>query len=218
MLDALDPADDQRLEPELGGVPRAATVRPSRSQAEEAVRTLILWAGDDPRREGLLDTPARVVRAYEEWFGGYGQDPARLLDRTFHEVGGYEEPVILRDIRLRSCCEHHMAPIRGLVHVAYVPHKRVVGISKLARLVDAFGRRLQVQERLTAEIAGALQAVLQPRGVAVAIEAEHDCMASRGVLKQGARMVTRRFLGCLQDPAMRRQLIGAFGDETGGRL
>jgi GTP cyclohydrolase I len=186
---------------------------PSRLEAEEAVRTLIRWAGDDPAREGLVDTPARVARAYREWFAGYAEDPARVLDRTFSEVGGYEEPVVLRNIRLRSCCEHHMAPIRGVAHIAYVPNRCVVGISKLARLVDAYGKRLQVQERLTAEIADTLQRVLQPKGVAVIIEAEHECMASRGVLKEGATLITRRFLGCLRDPAERRQLIGSFGDD-----
>lgn len=186
---------------------------PSRHEAEEAVRTLIRWAGDDPSREGLLDTPARVARAYREWFAGYAEDPAKLLERTFSEVGGYEEPVILRNIRVRSCCEHHMAPIRGVAHVAYVPNRCVVGISKLARLVDAYGRRLQVQERLTAEIADTLQRALQPKGVAVIVEAEHECMASRGVLKEGAVLVTRRFLGCLRDPVQRRQLIGSFGDD-----
>jgi GTP cyclohydrolase I len=214
MLATDDCLDEPPAEADCG---RVAPRRPSRADAEEAVRTLIRWAGDDPVREGLADTPARVVRAYDEWFAGYRLDPARLLDRTFAEVGGYDDPVILRDIRLRSCCEHHMAPIRGVVHVAYVPDRRVVGISKLARLVDAYARRLQVQERLTAEIAGALQRELQPRGVAVVVEAEHECMASRGVGKEGATLVTRRFLGCLREAAVRRELIGSFGDEPASR-
>jgi len=181
--------------------------KPSRSEAEEAVRTLIRWAGDDPLREGLGDTPARVVRAYEEWFAGYDQDSEAILARTFDEVGGYDDLVLLRDIPVRSFCEHHMAAIHGVAHVAYLPKNRVVGISKLARLVEAFGRRLQVQERLTAEIADTLDRVLQPRGVAVIIEAAHECMASRGVNKQGASLVTRRFLGVYQDEAVRRELL-----------
>jgi GTP cyclohydrolase I len=181
--------------------------KPSRSEAEEAVRTLIRWAGDDPLREGLDETPSRVVRAYEEWFAGYAQDPEEILARTFEEVGGYDDAVLLRDIPVRSFCEHHMAAIHGVAHVAYLPRDRVVGISKLARLVEAFGRRLQIQERLTAEIADTLDRVLQPRGVAVVVEAAHECMASRGVNKQGACLVTRRFLGVYQDEAVRRELL-----------
>lgn len=182
--------------------------RPSRAEAEEAVRTLIRWAGDDPLREGLEETPARVARAYEEWFAGYRQDPEAILARTFGEVGGYDDAVVLRDIPVRSCCEHHMAAINGVAHVAYLPGERVVGISKLARLVDALGRRLQIQERLTAEIAETLDRVLQPRGVAVIVEATHECMTSRGVNKQGSRLVTRRFLGAYHDdPALRRELL-----------
>ena len=148
--------------------------RPSRQEAEAAVRTLIRWAGDEPSREGLLATPARVVRAYEEWFGGYRLDPEHILSRTFGEAGGYDDIVLLRDIPVQSVCEHHMAAIRGTAHVAYLPGKRIVGISKLVRLVDAYGRRLQIQERLTAEIADTLQRVLQPRGVAVVIQAAHE--------------------------------------------
>jgi len=155
--------------------------KPSRSEAEEAVRTLIRWAGDDPLREGLGDTPARVVRAYEEWFAGYDQDSEAILARTFDEVGGYDDLVLLRDIPVRSFCEHHMAAIHGVAHVAYLPKNRVVGISKLARLVEAFGRRLQVQERLTAEIADTLDRVLQPRGVAVIIEAKSSTTLTNGV-------------------------------------
>lgn len=184
--------------------------RPSRAEAEEAVRTLIRWAGDDPLREGLEDTPGRVTRAYEEWFAGYEQDPAAILARTFEEVGGYDDAILMRDIPVRSCCEHHMAAINGVAHIAYLPHRRVVGISKLARLVDAFGKRLQIQERLTAEIAETLDRVLRPRGVAVIIEAAHECMSSRGVGKQGATLVTRRFLGAYQDEAVRRELLASL--------
>ena len=183
---------------------------PSQAEAEEAVRTLIRWAGDDPLREGLLATPARVVRAYREWFAGYGQDPAEILERTFGEVAGYDEMVLLRDIPVQSVCEHHMAPIRGVAHVAYLPKDRVVGISKLARLVDAYGKRLQIQERLTAEIAATLNDVLQPRGVAVIVEAAHECMSSRGVNKQGSTLVTRRFLGAYEEETARRDVLAAL--------
>jgi GTP cyclohydrolase IA len=188
--------------------------RPSRAEAEDAVRTLIGWAGDDPRREGLTDTPARVVRAYEEWFGGYAAVPDEMLNRTFDEVAGYDDVVLLRDIPFESVCEHHMAPIRGVAHVAYLPSKRVVGISKLARLVDLYARRLQIQERLTAEIAGALERVLQPRGVAVVISASHACMSSRGVNKQGVNLVTRRLLGAFAEQPARREILAAL---DGGR-
>ena len=157
--------------------------RPSREEAEEAVRTLMRWAGDDPDREGLAGTPDRVVRSYEEFFAGYDQDPSDMLQRTFEEVEGYDEVVVLRDIRLESHCEHHMVPIIGKVHVGYLPDRRVVGISKLARVVDAYAHRLQIQEKLTAQIANTLQEVLQPRGVAVVIEAAHQCMTTRGVHK-----------------------------------
>jgi GTP cyclohydrolase I len=184
--------------------------RPSRAEAEAAVRTLIGWAGDDPRREGLQATPGRVVRAYEEWFAGYGQDPAAILERTFGEVAGYDEMVLLRDIPVLSTCEHHMAAIRGVAHVAYLPRERVVGISKLARLVDAYARRLQIQERLTAEIADELERTLQPRGVAVIIEASHECMSSRGVHKHGASLVTRRFTGVFEAGEARREVLAAL--------
>lgn len=184
--------------------------RPSRAEAEAAVRTLIGWAGDDPRREGLQATPARVVRAYEEWFAGYGQDPAGILERTFGEVAGYDEMVLLRDIPVESVCEHHMAAIRGVAHVAYLPRERVVGISKLARLVDAYARRLQIQERLTAEIADELERTLRPRGVAVIVEATHECMSSRGVRKHGASLVTRRFTGVFEDGEARREVLAAL--------
>src|SRR4051812_31531501 len=159
--------------------------RPSRGEAEQAVRTLIRWAGEHPEREGLLDTPRRVVRAYEEWFEGYGQDPVEILQRTFEDVGGYDEIVVLRDIPFQSCCEHHMAAIQGTVHVGYLPRSRVVGISKLARVVDAYARRLQVQERLTAQIADTIDEVLKPRGVAVVVKATHACMSTRGVRGAG---------------------------------
>lgn len=184
--------------------------RPSRTEAEAAVRTLIGWAGDDPRREGLLATPGRVVRAYEEWFAGYGADPGGLLERTFGEVAGYDEVVLLRDIPVESVCEHHMAAIRGVAHVAYLPRERVVGISKLARVVDAYARRLQIQERLTAEIADELERTLQPRGVAVIIEAAHECMSSRGVRKHGASLVTRRFTGVFEAGEARREVLAAL--------
>ena len=184
---------------------------PSRGEAEAAVRVLIRWAGDDPEREGLRATPGRVVRAYEEWFAGYREDPEALLTRTFEEVGGYNDLVLLRDIPITSCCEHHMAPIRGVAHVAYLPRDRVVGISKLARLVEAYGRRLQIQERLTASIADTLQAVLDPLGVAVVIRATHDCMASRGVNRPGVAMVTRRLLGALARDPFRADFLEAAG-------
>src|SRR5258708_6207489 len=167
-------------------------VRPSREEAEAAVRTLIRWAGDDPEREGLAGTPDRVVRSYEEFFAGYDQDPRDMLQRTFEEVEGYDEVVVLRDIRIESHCEHHMVPIIGKVHVGYLPDKRVVGISKLARVVDAFAYRLQIQEKMTAQIANTLQEVLQPRGVAVVVEPAHQCMTTRAVHKSDVPMVTSR--------------------------
>ncbi|MDZ4867826.1 MAG: GTP cyclohydrolase I FolE [Alphaproteobacteria bacterium] len=188
----------------------AATASLPRRSAEAAVRTLIGWAGDDPHREGLRETPARVIRAYEEWFAGYDHNPADILERTFGEVAGYDEIVLLRDIPLESTCEHHMAAIRGVAHLAYLPNERVVGISKLARLVGAFGRRLQIQERLTAEIASALEQALQPRGVAVIIDATHECMSSRGVRKHGASLVTRQFRGVFTQEGARREVLAAL--------
>jgi GTP cyclohydrolase I len=186
--------------------------RPSREEAEAAVRTLIRWSGDDPAREGLLGTPDRVVRSYEEFFAGYDQDPRDMLQRTFEEVEGYDEVVALRDIRLVSHCEHHMVPIIGRVHVGYLPDKRVVGISKLARVVDAFALRLQIQEKLTAQIANTLQEVLQPRGVAVVIEAAHQCMTTRGVQKSDVTMVTSRMLGAFRDNGeTRREFLTMIG-------
>jgi GTP cyclohydrolase I len=182
--------------------------RPSRKEAEAAVRTLLRWAGDDPGREGLRDTPARVIRAYEEFFAGYDTDPVALLARTFEEVEGYDEIVLLRNIRLESVCEHHMAPIIGRVHVGYLPDRRVVGISKLARVVEAYAKRLQIQEKLTAQIAAVISEVLEPRGVAVVIEAAHQCMTTRGVHKPGVTMTTSRMLGAFRDdPATRREFF-----------
>jgi GTP cyclohydrolase I len=190
----------------------AESGKPSRMEAEAAVRTLIRWVGENPARPGLCDTPARVVRAYEEWFGGYGQDPVALLRRTFDEVAGYDEPVRLRNISFFSVCEHHMAPIRGKAHIAYLPRDRVVGISKLARLVEACARRLQIQERLTREIANAIDAALKPRGVAVVIDAEHACMTSRGIRAHGAHMVTTSMLGAFRaDPVVRQEFLMSLG-------
>ncbi|WP_375593951.1 GTP cyclohydrolase I FolE [Algihabitans albus] len=187
--------------------------RPSREEAEAAVRTLLAWAGDDPAREGLQDTPARVARAYEEFFGGYAIDPVDLLQRTFSEVEGYDEMVLLRDIRFESHCEHHLAPIIGRASVAYMPTHRVVGISKLARVVDAYARRLQIQEKMTAQIANSIEQVLEPSGVAVVIEATHHCMTTRGVHKAGTTMVTSRMLGCFRkDAATRREFLSLIGN------
>ncbi len=191
----------------------ASTDRPTREETEAAIRTLLRWAGDDPSREGLVDTPARVARAYEEFFAGYAIDPVALLERTFEETDGYDEIVLLRDIRLESHCEHHMVPIIGRAHVAYLPHRRVVGISKLARVVDAYARRLQIQEKLTAQIANTIQQVLEPRGVAVVIEAAHQCMTTRGVHKPGVTMVTSRMLGAFRDdPTTRREVLAMIGN------
>ncbi|MCA1909978.1 MAG: GTP cyclohydrolase I FolE [Magnetospirillum sp.] len=191
-------------------VPAACQIsgRPSRTEAELAVRTLIRWAGDDPDREGLLGTPDRVVRSYEEFFAGYDQDPVEMLARTFEETDGYDEMVILRDITLESHCEHHMVPIVGKCHVAYLPDRRVVGISKLARVVEVFAKRLQIQEKLTAQVANTINEVLQPKGVAVIVEAAHQCMTTRGVHKPGVTMVTSRMLGVFRDdPTTRKEFM-----------
>lgn len=189
--------------------------RPSQDEAEAAVRVLLRWAGDDPQREGLLDTPGRVARAYREWFGGYDVDPVEMLQRTFEEVEGYDEMVVLRDIRFESYCEHHLAPIIGRAHVAYIPTDRVVGISKLARLVDAYAKRLQVQEKMTAQIANTLMDVLKPRGVGIVIEAEHHCMSTRGVHKPGVSMVTSTMLGEFRENHMtRKELMDILGNPT----
>jgi GTP cyclohydrolase IA len=191
----------------------ATNDRPTREEAEAAIRTLLRWAGDDPSREGLVDTPGRVARAYEEFFAGYAVDPVALLERTFEETDGYDEIVLLRDIRLESHCEHHMVPIIGRAHVAYLPHRRVVGISKLARVVEAYARRLQIQEKMTAQIANTIQQVLEPRGVAVVIEAAHQCMTTRGVHKPGVTMVTSRMLGAFRDdPTTRREVLAMIGN------
>ena len=187
------------------------SARPSRTEAEDAIRTLIRWAGDDPNRPGMLGTPARVARAYEEWFAGYTQDPQEYLSRTFDETAGYDEVVVLRDIPFVSHCEHHMAPIVGRVHVGYLPRNRVVGISKLARLVDVYAKRFQIQEKMTAEIAGCLTSVLKPFGVAVVVEAVHQCMTTRGVHKSGVTMVTSQMLGVFRKrPETRQEFLSAI--------
>ena len=186
--------------------------RPSQAEAESAVRTLIEWAGDDPDREGLKGTPERVARAYEEFFAGYREDPVALLATTFEESAAYDEMIVLRDLRLESHCEHHIVPILGRAHIGYLPSGRVVGISKLARLVEVFAKRMQIQEALTAQIADTIQAVLQPRGVGVVIEAAHQCMTTRGVRKPGVSMVTSRMLGAFRDdPTTRREFLAMIG-------
>ena len=188
----------------------------TRAQAEAAVRTLLQWSGDDPSREGLRDTPARVARAYHDWFSGYTVDPTEYLRRTFEEVAGYDEMIVLRDIEFESHCEHHMAPIIGKAHVGYLPNGKVVGISKLARVVDVYARRFQVQEKLTAQIAQCIQDVLQPRGVGVVIDGAHECMTTRGVHKRGVSMVTSKMLGEFREDARTRAEFLRF-IETGGR-
>jgi GTP cyclohydrolase I len=192
---------------------KTAPNRPSREEAEKAVRTLLRWAGDNPEREGLIDTPARVAKAFEDWFSGYDQDPEAYLARTFEEVAGYDDMVILKDIRFESHCEHHLAPIIGRAHVGYLPTHRVVGISKLARVVEAFARRLQVQEKMNAQIAHCIQTVLEPRGVAVVIEAAHQCMTTRGVHKTGVTMVTSSMLGDFRTHSdTRREFLNIIGN------
>lgn len=197
-------------------VPAAAT-RPTRQEALDAVKTLLRWAGDDPEREGLRGTPDRVLRAYEHFFGGYEIDPKQLLERTFEEVEGYDEIVLLRDIRFESHCEHHIQPIIGMAHVAYLPSHRVVGISKLARVVEAYARRLQIQEKMTAQIANTIEEVLEPQGVAVVIEGAHQCMTARGVHKPGSTMITSRMLGRFRsDPRSRREVLSLIGNGRAG--
>ncbi len=199
--------------PDLAAGKADTSLRPTREEAEDAVRTLIRWAGDDPTREGLLGTPNRVVRSYEEFFSGYTEDPAELLGRTFDETGGYDEMVVLRDIDFMSHCEHHIVPIIGKAHIGYLPDKRVLGISKMARLVEAFARRLQIQEKLTAEIANTLDEALKPKGVAVVIEATHQCMTTRGVKKPGVALVTSRMLGSFrEDEKTRREFLTIIGN------
>ncbi len=208
---------DKAETPDMDGPIEPVADKPSRAEAEEAVRTLIKWAGDDPDREGLMDTPSRVVRSYEEFFDGYGACPKTILQRTFEETDGYDEIVLLRDIRFESHCEHHMAPIIGRVHIAYLPHHRVVGISKLARLVEAFSKRLQIQEKLTAQIANTIDEVLEPKGVAVVVEAAHQCMTTRGINKPGTLMVTSRMLGAFRDdPSTRREFLAMIGNSQSG--
>jgi GTP cyclohydrolase IA len=195
---------------------RSFAERPSREEAEAAIRVLLRWAGDDPAREGLRDTPSRVARAYQEWFAGYAVDPEEFLRRTFEETDGYDEMVVLRDIRFESHCEHHMAPIIGRAHIAYLPDKRVVGISKLARVLEAFAKRLQIQERLTAQVANSIQDVLKPKGVAVVIDATHQCMTTRGVHRPGVTMVTSHMLGAFRtDSATRREFMAIIGAPRG---
>lgn len=192
-------------------------ISPERSEAEEAVRTLLRWAGDDPTREGLVDTPARVARAFEEFFAGYRMDPLEYLERTFAEVDGYDEMVVLRDIRLETHCEHHMVPIIGKVHIGYLPDRRVVGISKLARVAEAYAKRLQIQETLTAQIANCIDEVLRPKGVAVVIEAQHQCMTTRGVHKPGVVMTTSRMLGAFRKSSdTRREFLSFIGNPSSG--
>jgi len=190
-----------------------AVKRPSRAEAEEAISTLLRWAGDDPAREGLKDTPARVARAFEDWFSGYKEDPEEYMRRTFEEVEGYDNMIVLRDIRFESHCEHHLAPIIGRAHVGYLPNSKVVGISKLARVVEAYARRLQVQEKMNAQIANTIQKVLEPKGVAVVIEATHQCMTTRGVHKTGVSMVTSTMLGDFRtNEITRREFLAVIGN------
>jgi len=195
--------------------PATSEARPTAEDAEAAVRTLIRWAGDNPAREGLQDTPKRVAKSFLEFYRGYGEDPISLLERTFEEIEGYDEIVLLRDIRVESHCEHHLLPIIGRAHVAYLPHRRVVGISKLARVVDAYSHRMQIQEKLTAQIANTINDVLTPLGTAVIIEATHECMTTRGVHKPGVTMVTSRMLGAFRDdPATRRELLAMIASRA----
>jgi GTP cyclohydrolase IA len=190
--------------------------QPSRAEAEDAVRTLLAWAGDDPLREGLKDTPRRVTEAFEEYFSGYRQDPMYVLSKTFEEAGGYDDLVMLRDIRVESHCEHHIAPFLGVAHVGYLPNGRILGISKIARVVEIFARRLQTQETLTAQIADAIETALRPRGVAVLIEAEHQCMSMRGVRQPGVKTITTRFTGALeQDASYRDRFLQLTNRERG---
>lgn len=186
-------------------IPFDPSIKPSREEVEAAFRTIIRWSGDNPDRPGLLETPSRAARAFEEYFSGYNQDPRQILNKTFDETGGYEEMVILRGIPFESHCEHHIAPIVGRAWVAYVPKGRVVGISKLARVVEAYAKRFQIQERMTSEIASAVQEALLPKGVGVILKASHHCMSSRGIHKSGSDMVTSCMLGCFQDEAATRQ-------------
>ncbi|CAI8331591.1 MAG: GTP cyclohydrolase 1 [Rhodospirillaceae bacterium] len=195
----MTPYDNAHEEEKLNSDKGTLPAKPSRAEAEAAVETLLKWAGDDPSREGLMDTPARVARAYEEFFSGYEDNPEEMLARTFEEVDGYDDMVMLRDISLQSHCEHHMVPILGKAHIAYLPDRRVVGISKLARVLDSFGRRLQTQETMTAQVASAIQNALKPLGVAILVDAQHQCMTTRGVKKTDVSMVTTRFTGVFKE-------------------
>jgi GTP cyclohydrolase I len=189
--------------------------KPTRAEVEEAVKTIIRWSGDDPAREGLLETPARVAKAYSEYFRGYDEDPEAILQKTFEEIEGYDEMIVLRGIRFESHCEHHMAPIIGRAWIAYIPNGRVVGISKLARVVNAYAKRLQIQEKMTAQIANTIQEVLQPEGVAVVLKAEHHCMTTRGVHKPGTDLVTSRMLGVFRDnPITRQEFLAMVTEDT----
>jgi len=192
-------------DPELKVIPQDADDRPTRAEAEAAVRTLIRWAGDDPTREGLVDTPKRVAKAYEEFFEGYHKDPAEILSKTFNEVAGYDDMVVLRGIKVESHCEHHMVPVRGTAHVAYMPNGSVVGISKLARIVEAYAKRLQTQETMTAQIADAIEKHLDPKGVAVVVDATHQCMTCRGVKHDDVYTITRQFRGCFKEVDQERR-------------
>jgi GTP cyclohydrolase I len=206
-------SEDRKLHP-VEIVP-PAPARPAREEAEEAIRTLLRWAGDDPSREGLRETPERVARAFEDWFSGYAVDPEEFMRRTFEEVEGYDDMIVLRDIRFESHCEHHLAPIIGRAHIGYLPTNKVVGISKLARVVEAYARRLQVQEKMNAQIANTIQKVLEPKGVAVVIEATHQCMTTRGVHKPGVSMVTSTMLGDFRtNPLTRREFLSVIGNPT----
>jgi len=186
-----------------------------REEAEAAVRVLLRYAGEDPDREGLVETPSRVIKAFDEYFSGYGQDPYQILHKTFEETDGYDEMVVLKGVTFNSHCEHHMAPIVGRAHIGYLPDRRVVGISKLARIVEVYARRLQIQEKMTAQIADTLNAVIQPRGVGVVVEGVHHCMSTRGIHKQGVLMVTSRMLGTFRsDPKTRREFLNMIGNPT----
>ncbi len=199
------PRDDHYAATKAAADAAAKKGKPSQEEAEEAVRTILRWASEDPSRDGLIETPKRVVKAYEEYFAGYAMDPTEILSKTFEEIEGYDEMISLRAIRFESHCEHHMAPIIGKAWVAYIPNGRVVGISKLARVVQVFAKRLQIQEKMTAQIANVIEEVLQPQGVAVLIKAEHQCMTARGVMKPGTDLVTSRMLGVFRDSAITRQ-------------
>lgn len=203
VLERIDNDPELKVIPE--DAPETTNGRPSRAEAEAAVRTLIRWAGDDPTREGLLETPKRVTKAYEEFFEGYTKDPEEILSKTFGEVAGYDDMVVMRGIRVESHCEHHMVPVQGTAHVAYMPKGRVVGISKLARIVEAYARRLQTQETMTAQIADAIEKYLDPAGVAVVVDATHQCMTCRGVKHHDVFTITRQFRGCFKDVDQERR-------------